>query len=46
MKCEGLNLAKVGVVGSNPVVRSSFQRVRPGDMGNRTYLRGHLGIND
>jgi hypothetical protein len=33
------DLAKVDVAGSNPVSRSTPLPVRPGDMGNRMYLR-------
>jgi hypothetical protein len=33
------HLAKVGVEGSNPFARSNNIIVRPGDMGDRTYLR-------
>ena len=33
------NLAKVGVEGSNPFARSSFSIVRPGHIGNITFLR-------
>ena len=32
------DLAKVGVEGSNPFARSSFFNVRPGHIGNTTYL--------
>jgi hypothetical protein len=32
-------LPKLSVVGSIPIARSNFSDVRPGDMGDRSYLR-------